>query len=80
MKTILKTALTAARRAGLFLQIRALETTVDGQSKALELVTCPITAYRIEIARTNTRAELARLRAEYNATFPAGIRRTWRMA
>lgn len=84
MKTTLKTALTAAitlaKRLALAFQIRSLEIMIDGQNKALSVVFCPVTAFKITIARTNTRAELARLRAEYNATFPAGIRRTWRMA
>lgn len=84
MKNLLKTALTAtvtqARRLGLLFQIRSLEILIDGQSKALEALTCPVTAYRIIVARCDARHELAITRAEYNATFPAGIRRTWRMA
>ncbi|MDD2744183.1 MAG: hypothetical protein PHV02_18120 [Rhodocyclaceae bacterium] len=84
MKTTLKTALTAtltqARRLGLLFQIRSLEIMIDGQNKALEVVTCPITAFKITLARSNAKRELAITRAEYTATFPAGVRRTWTMA
>jgi len=84
MKTTLKTALTAGvkpiKRAGLYFQIRSLEIMIEGQCKALELVTCPITAYKITIARSNAKRELASVRAAYNATLPVGIRRTWTMA
>ena len=49
MKSPLKTASTATinlvKRAGLWLQIRNLETLIDGQGKALEAVTCPMTAH-----------------------------------
>lgn len=84
MKNTLKTALTAAvtqlRRLALLYQIRSLEIMIDGQSRALELVTSPIHAFKITIARSNARHALAITRAGYNATFPAGVRRTWRMA
>lgn len=84
MKTALKTALTAtvtqATRLALMFQIRSLEILIDGQNKALEVVTCPITAYKITVARHQARHDLAITRAEYNATLPVGIRRTWTMA
>ena len=84
MKSPLKTASTAlvtlAKRAGLWLQIRNLETLIDGQGKALEVVTCPLTAYRITLARSAARRQLVRLRGDYNATLPVGVRRTWTMA
>ena len=84
MKSPLKTASTATinlvKRAGLWLQIRNLETLIDGQGKALEVVTCPLTAYRITLARSAARRQLARLRAEYSATFPPGVRFVWTMA
>lgn len=84
MKNTLKSALTAtltqAHRLALMFQIRSLEIMIDGQNKALEVVTCPITAFKITLARSNAKRELAITRAEYNATFPAGVRRTWRMA
>lgn len=80
MKNTLKTTLTVLKRIGLIFQIRSLEIMIDGQNKALEVVTCPITAFKITLARSNAKRELAITRAEYNATLPAGTRRTWTMA
>lgn len=84
MKSPLKTASTAlvtlVKRAGLWLQIRNLETLIDGQGKALDGIACPMTAHRITLARSNARRQLARLRAEYSATFPPGVRFVWTMA
>lgn len=84
MKSPLKTASTAtinlAKRLGLWFQLREQETLIDGQDKLLESVTCPITAYKITVARSEAKRELARLRAEYSATFPPGVRFVWSMA
>jgi len=84
MKSPLKTALTATinlvKRAGLWFQIREQERLIDGQGKALEGVTCPLTAHRITVARSNARDQLASLRAEYSTTFPPGVRFVWAMA
>ena len=84
MKSPLKTASTAlvtlVKRAGLWLQIRNLETLIDGQGKALDGIACPMTAHRITLARSNARRQLASLRAEYSATFPPGVRFVWTMA
>lgn len=84
MKTTMKTPSTALvnllSRAGLWLQIRNLETLIDGQGKALDGIACPMTAHRITLARSNARRQLARLRAEYSATFPPGVRFVWTMA
>lgn len=67
-------------RVSSLLRIRSLETLIDGQCKALESVTCPFTQARIEMARYVARRELALARADYTATLPVGVRRTWRMA
>ena len=84
MKTTMKTPSTALvnllSRAGLWLQIREQETLIDGQGKALDGIACPMTAHRITLARSNARRQLARLRAEYSATFPPGVRFVWTMA
>ena len=84
MKSPLKTASTAlvtmGKRAGLWLQIREQERLIDGQGKALDGIACPMTAHRITLARSNARRQLARLRAEYSATFPPGVRFVWTMA
>lgn len=68
------------RRAGLWLAIFALDIQIDGTTKAMQMVRCPMTLGRMEIARHVTRAERTRLRGEYNATLPVGQRRTWSMA
>lgn len=80
MKTALKPALTAAKRLFLRYQMWSLELQIFGAGETLPLISCPMTKSRAEIARHNARISLAVLRAEYNATFPAGQRRTWRLA
>lgn len=71
-------------RALLWLQIFALEIHIEGQGKVLswlnEIKGDPITRGNIELSRHDARAELARLRARYNATLPVGHRRTWHLA
>lgn len=62
------------------MQIYAMEILIAGQTECIETVSDPIYLYRIEVARHNARGELARLRAEYNATLPVGQRRTWKLA
>ncbi len=68
------------KRFILSLQIYALDIEIAGQGECLDLVRCPLTLGKIEIARTNARAERARLRSEYNALLPVGQRITWDMA
>lgn len=76
--------MTRIKRAMLWLQLFALEIHIEGQTKTLgwlnEIDGDPITRSNIEQAQRNARAERARLRAEYNATFRVGQRRTWRTA
>lgn len=67
-------------RGLLWLQIYAMEILIAGQTECIATVTNPIRVTRIEIARHIARGELARLRSEYNATFPVGQRRTWKLA
>ncbi len=80
----MKTLLNPIRRAGLWLAIFALDIHIYGQSSWISYMTeingCPLTLGGMEIARSNARAELARLRSEYNATFPPGKRVIWNMA
>lgn len=76
----MKTIANLLKRAGLWLAIFALDIQIDGTTSAMEHVTCPMTLGRMEIARHNARTERTRLRGEYNATFPVGQRRTWRIA
>ena len=84
MKTRLKSlstaAVTLAVRLVTYFQVRSLEIQIDGMGKSLECVTCPMTAGKIELARHFARADLARARADYCATFPPGIRHVWRLA
>lgn len=76
----MKTLANLIRRAGLWFAIFALDIQIEGTTTAMEHVNCPITLGRMQIARHHARAERTRLRGEYNATFPVGQRRTWRMA
>jgi len=80
MKPALKNTLTAARRHWLRFQIRTLEVQIDGMAECLECVADPLTRQRIVVARCVARRELARIRAEYNATFAPGVRSVWRTA
>lgn len=72
------------RRAALRFAIFSIEAQIKGGTDTLEWLNeingDVILRNRIEIARTNNRCELARLRAAYNATLPVGQRRTWSMA
>lgn len=71
MKTALKTALTvtlrAIRRIGLWIQIRALETTMAGREQVFPLVTCRITLAGMEMMQAIAAAEVRRLKREYLA-------------
>ena len=75
-----KELLNIIRRAILLYQMRSLEITIYGQNECLALVDDLSMWGQIIVARIVARRELARLRAEYNATFPPGKRVTWRMA
>jgi len=68
------------RRALLAFQMRSLEIQIAGQNECLECVGDKLLQGRIIIARSVARRELARVRAEYNATLPPGRRVTWSMA
>jgi len=77
MKTAIKTTWIAARRMALHVQMRCLESHIDGCDECLECVADPLTRQRIVVARCVARRELARLRAEYSATLPVGKRVVW---
>jgi len=76
----MKSLLTAIRRWILLFQVRSLEITIDGQNQTLECVRDQTTWSRIIFARADAKRELARLRAEYNATFAPGVRKVWMTA
>lgn len=65
------------KRAWLKWQISSLDIQIDGMAECLECVADPLTRQRIIFARAIARRELARLRAEYNSTLPAGKRVVW---
>ena len=77
MKTAIKTTWTAFRRMALRFQMASLEIQIDGMAEAIEAVDDPLLRLRIGTARAVARRELARLRAEYNSTLPAGKRVVW---
>lgn len=76
----MKTIANLIRRVGLWFAIFALDIQIDGTTKTMQLVRCPLTLGSMEIARHIARTERTRLRGEYNDTFPVGQRRTWGMA
>lgn len=80
MKSALKSALTAARRAFLRFQIRSLEIHLDGIDAALEGVRDSLAIERARVAQAIARRELARVRSEYVATLPPGRRVIWSAA
>lgn len=80
MKKTISKAANFARRALLSYQARTLEAQLDGMDECMECVKDPLTRNRIIVARPIAQRELARIRAEYSATFPAGVRFTWRTA
>lgn len=75
----MKAIRTTLRRAFLLIQMRCLETTIDGQSECLELVRDPMLNNRILIAQCNARRELRHVRQEYNALRPVR-HQFWRIA
>ncbi len=81
MKTLLKTASTAIKRAALLFQIRSLEITLAGQLESLSRVTCLNTREQIIDAMDTTRCALIDARRRYLAAKPvAQCHGTWRAA
>ena len=77
MKTALLNTLTAAKRAVVFFQMRAVEIHLHGKIQVREQVTCPYTRLDMANSIKVTRLELDRLRNEYIALRP---RSSWRLA
>jgi hypothetical protein len=77
MKTVIRNTLTAARRMALHFQMRSLESHIDGCDECLQCVRDPVVCLQIKLSRNIACRELARLRAEYNATLPPGKRAVW---
>ena len=80
MKTAIKTTWTAFRRKALHVQMRCLESHIDGCDECLECVRDPVVTLRIKVSRNISCRELAKVRAAYNATFKPGVRNVWRTA
>lgn len=80
MISAIKSALTAARRAFAWYQMRSIETNLAGMIDTLPLVRDEDTRSAMRLAIAVTCKELCRARAEYNALLPAGQRRTWTLA
>lgn len=72
--------MTNTKRLVLDMKIRTMEIQLDGINECLERVCDKDTRERMMVARRLLRKELARIRSEYNATLPVGIRRTWGLA
>ena len=68
------------KRLMLCYQLYSANIAIDGQTKALALVTDPATRFNITAARAVSRQERTRLRAAYNATFLPGQRAKWEVA
>ena len=68
----MKALLNTIKRAILLYQIRSMEVTIDGHGECLALVDDLSAWGQIIVASIVARRELARLRAEYTATFPPG--------
>lgn len=64
----------------LWLKLYALDIHINDKTDALDVVGDPFLEVFIYNSREEDKAERAHLRAEYNATFPAGQRRTWAQA
>ncbi len=77
MWTVARNMRTDTKRKALHVQMRCLESHIDGCDECLECVADPLTRQRIVVARCVARRELARLRAEYSATLPVGKRVVW---
>jgi hypothetical protein len=80
MKSAIKSAWTAARRAFAWYQVRILETNLAGMIDTLPLVRDEDTSAAMRLSIAITCKELCRARANYNALLPAGQRRTWTLA
>lgn len=80
MKTALKSALTALRRAAAYWRMRSLEINLQGALDALPFVRDRDTRDAMTLSISRLRKELVRARAEYQACLPPGRRVTWSVA
>ena len=80
MKTFIRAMWTDTKRKALHVQMRCLESHIDGCDECLECVRDPVVTLRIKVSRNISCRELAKVRAAYNATFAPGVRNVWRTA
>ena len=76
----MKSVLNILIRTGLSFAIKSDESVLSDQTAALRNSLSTDDYKRIFQAREETRRSLAGYRSAYNATLPAGKRRTWRIA
>lgn len=80
MKTIIKTALTAIRRAAAHYRMRSIEINLAGAIETLPHVKDPLTRERMRLAVREMSLALCKARAEYIALLPAGRRMVFDIA
>lgn len=80
MWTVARNMRTDAKRKALHVQMRYLESHIDGCDESLACVRDPLLIARIKVSRSISCRELAKVRAAYNATFRPGVRNVWRTA
>ena len=80
MWTVARNMRTDTKRKALHVQMRCLESHIEGCDECLECVRDPVVTLRIKVSRNISCRELARVRAAYNATFEPGVRRVWDLA
>ena len=80
MKTLVKSALTAIRRAAAHYRMRSIEINLAGAIDTLPYVNDPLTRERMRLAIREMSLALCKARAEYIALLPAGRRMTFDIA
>lgn len=76
----MKSIINQIKRLLLLIQIYAVEIHIDGQTECIAQTRDPAMQLEMICARESARRELVRLRGEYTALLPIGVRRTWTIA
>lgn len=80
MKTALKTALTAARKALAWYRMRSIEIHLAGALDTLPYIKDRDTVDHMRLSIRAMQRELCRARAHYQSFLPVGERMTWEVA
>ena len=80
MKTAIKSALTAVRRAAAWYQMRSLEINLHGAVESLPYIRDPDTYAAMQVAIRAMSKELCRARSHYTSFLPPGRRIVWESA